>query len=201
MMTDRGASIVMVELVLSATLGAYPAAGQNQMFCGYHSSTYGVPLARKCPTLTHWVLPMVILVHQRLVHVAEQQVPRLRPAHRVEQGLAAALHPLGHGVEQQLGHLRRDVGAQHVDRADRLDLGGEHVVVELVRRPVDRAQPAAHEPERQPADLGPLAVEHLVAGPQVLGPQPGNVDVAVGQVGRASASPRTAPRTGRTRPR
>jgi len=46
-MTDRGASIVMVELVLSGMLGAYPAAGPDWMFRRYHSSTYGVPLALK----------------------------------------------------------------------------------------------------------------------------------------------------------
>jgi hypothetical protein len=47
MMTDLGAAIVIVELVLSAMLGAYPAGAPIRMSSRYHSSTYGVPRALK----------------------------------------------------------------------------------------------------------------------------------------------------------
>ena len=51
MMTGRGASIVMVELVLSAMLGAYllpcPTGTGPRGRASYHWSTYGVPLALK----------------------------------------------------------------------------------------------------------------------------------------------------------
>ena len=121
---------------------------------------------------------------QRLMHVPEQHVPRLGLLDGVEQGLAAPLHPAGHGVEQQVGHGGRDVRAEDVDLPDGGHLGGIHIVGQLVRGPVHRAQPAAHETERPAAEFHPLAVEHLMAGPQVLGPHPRDVDVAVGQVRR-----------------
>src|SRR5215207_1573454 len=42
-------------------------------------------------------------VLQRLVHVAEQRVPRLGVTDRVQSGLAADLEPPRHGVVAQLG--------------------------------------------------------------------------------------------------
>ena len=90
----------------------------------------------------------------------EEQVARLSAANRVEQRRAAALHPLGHRVVEQFGQVRRNMRAQHVDLADRLDLGGERLVVDLIGSPVDRCAGPADETENQAADLGPLAVEH-----------------------------------------
>src|SRR6266487_3843749 len=121
---------------------------------------------------------------QRLVHVAEQQVPRLSPPDRIEQRRAAAFHPPRHRVEKQLGNGRRNVRAEHIDRADGRHLRRIDVLVELIRRPVPRAQPAADETERPAAKLNPLPVEHMLARPQVRLPQAGYVDVAVGQVRR-----------------
>src|SRR5580698_583753 len=60
---------------------------------------------------------------QRLVHVAEQHVPRLGPLDRGQQGLAPPLHPAGHRVVEQIRHGRRNVRAEHVDLADSLHLG------------------------------------------------------------------------------
>jgi hypothetical protein len=121
---------------------------------------------------------------QRLVDVAEQRVPRPCFPDRGQQRIAPPLHPPGHGVIQQLGHGRRDMRAEHVDGADRLDLGGVFLVVDLVRRPVGGAQPAADEPEGPPVELDPLTVQDLLPRPHVLGPQLRQVNIAVGQVGR-----------------
>src|SRR5215472_15900030 len=102
MMTRPGTLISRVERVLSAILGAYPSPPQHVR-------------AAAGPEVAHVDAPRLTdphLGHQRLVYVAELQVPRLSLPHRVEQCLTAPLHPLRHGVEQQVGHLRWDVGAQ-----------------------------------------------------------------------------------------
>src|ERR1700735_870736 len=119
---------------------------------------------------------------KRLMHVAKQDISRLCPPDRIKQGLAAPLHPPGHGVEEQLRHGGRDMRAQHVYLPDSLDLRGVDVIIQLVRGPVNRAEPAADESECPAAELDPLPVEHVLTGPQVLPPQPRYVDVAVGQV-------------------
>ena len=90
---------------------------------------------------------------QRLVHVAEQHQPRLGLADRLQHRRAAPLEPPRRDVVEQLGHVRRDVAGQHVDRADRGDLGGVVLVVDLVRRAHRRLQPAADEAPRPAADL------------------------------------------------
>src|ERR1700729_1251146 len=73
---------------------------------------------------------------QRLVHMAQPDVPGPGLLDRRQQRLAPPFHPPGDGVVEQLGNRRRDVRAQHVDLTDSLDLGGVFLVVELVRSPV-----------------------------------------------------------------
>lgn len=123
-------------------------------------------------------------VGERLMDVAEEGVARPGGADGVQQGGAAPLEAAGDGVVAELGDVRRDVGAQHVHLAERLDLGGVLLVADLVGRPHRGGQPAADEPEDPAADLHPLAVEDGGAGPGVLGPEPRHVDVAEGGVGR-----------------
>ena len=112
------------------------AAAAQRAGPSYQSSTYGVPVARKWPTLMHSRPADPQAAGQRLVHVAEQQVPRLSLPDGVEQRLAATFHPLRYRVEEQLRDVRRDVRAQHVDRADGRHLRRVDLVVELVGRPV-----------------------------------------------------------------
>src|SRR6266699_1747771 len=77
--------------------------------------------------------------NERLVHVAEQQIPRLSPPDRIEERRAATFHPPRYRVEKQLGNGRRDVRAEHIDRAD-----GCHL-----RRPArPRAVPTSPWPHR-----------------------------------------------------
>jgi len=85
-------------------------------------------------------------------------------------------------VVGQFGHGRRDVGAQDVDLAERVELGRVLLLGELMRRPHRRLQPAPHEPDPQPVEFGNLAVEGVLALTNVLVPQPRNVDVAVRHV-------------------
>jgi hypothetical protein len=76
------------------------------------------------------------------------------------------------------------VRAEDVGAADRRHLRGVGIVVQFVGRPVRRAQPAAHEAERPPAEFHPFAVEDVMARPKMLGPHLWQVHVPVGQVGR-----------------
>jgi len=121
---------------------------------------------------------------ERLVHVAEQDVPRLRPPDRIEQRRTAPFHPLGDRVEEQLGNVRRYVRTENVDLADGSHLGRVRLVVDLVRRTVRRPQPAADEAKGPTAKLDPLPVQYALAWPQVRVPHARNIDVAVCQVGR-----------------
>ncbi len=79
---------------------------------------------------------------------------------------------------------RRDVRAEHVDLADRLDLGGVLLVVELVRGPVGGVQATADEPERAAVQLAP-ARRPAPAGPAARG-QP---TAAAGRRCRKSGKP------------
>src|SRR5215472_2361389 len=102
MMTGRGASIVMVELVLSAILGAYLAPARLPL-------QYVRGAAR--PEVADVDALRVAdrqLADERLVHVAEEKVTRLSQVHGLQQRLAPALHPLRYRVEEQLGHIGRD---------------------------------------------------------------------------------------------
>ena len=96
---------------------------------------------------------------QRLVHVTEEREPGLGAPDRGQQRVTAALHPPRHGVVEQFGHRGRDMGAEHVDRADLLDLGGVGLFVDLVGRPVPGDQAAADESERPAVQIRPRAVE------------------------------------------
>ena len=118
------------------------------------------------------------------MHVPEQHVPGARLLDRRQQRLAPPLHPAGNRVVEELRHRRRNVRAQHVHFADGLDLGREHLVVDLVRRPVGRLQPAPDEAEGPPVQLDSLAVQDVLARPHVVVPEPGQVHVPVGQVRR-----------------
>jgi hypothetical protein len=63
MTSFRGAPITMLDVVLSAILGAYRAAiaAMTGIVAGdaYNSNAKGVPVARKCPTLMHSVRPIM----------------------------------------------------------------------------------------------------------------------------------------------
>src|SRR6202522_2053952 len=63
--------------------------------------------------------------HERVVHVAEERVAGLGAADHVEQRRRPGLHPAGDRVVEQLGDGGWDVRADDVDRADRVELGGE----------------------------------------------------------------------------
>ena len=101
---------------------------------------------------------------QRLVHVAEQRVAGLGPPDRVQQRRRCpAPSAPGDRVVQQLGHGRRDVGAQHVDRPDRRHLGRVVVLVRSRsasgrasaarrRRTRTSSRPARPAPRRAPDD-------------------------------------------------
>src|ERR1039457_6800693 len=120
---------------------------------------------------------------QGLVHVPEDRVPRLSDLNRLEQGHAAPLQAPGRGVVEKFGDGRRDMGAQDIHLAHRLDLRPELVLAHLVRRAVDRRQAAADETERPSAEFHRAAVQHMMSGLQVLLPHSRDIDVAVGQVG------------------
>jgi len=73
------------------------------------------------------------------------------------------LQPARLGVVEQLRYSRRDVAAEHVNRADRGRFGGVVVLAELVRRPHRAVQSATNKAHPQAADLGHLAIEHMHA--------------------------------------
>src|SRR5215469_5070985 len=109
---------------------------------------------------------------ERLVHVAEQDVPGLRRSDQIEQGFAPPFHPPGHCVVEELGHGWRDVSAEHVDVAYCGNLRREHVIIELVGGAVGRLQPAADKSERPPVELDPLAVKDALTRTDVRVPEP-----------------------------
>src|SRR3984957_9851021 len=120
---------------------------------------------------------------KRLVYVPEYRVPRPGGLNRVEQGHAAHLEPPGHGVVEKFGDGGRNVSAQYVYLADRLELGPELLLGHLMRRAIGRFQAAADETEGQTAYFHRLAVQHAIPGLGVPRPLSRDVDVAVGQVG------------------
>ena len=193
-MTSAGAaSIVMLELVCSAIAVAPPVRGtgrsaeacrQKAIACagrivpgsgrhgppvpvagpGHHSRAHGRPVDAKCPTFTHSVAPIRI-------RRASGWWTWPKSAYRgrvrrigVEQRPAAALEAARDGVVRQLRDVGRDVRAQHVDLAERLDLGGVLLVADLVRGAHRGVQSAADEAEDPAADLDALAVEDGGAG-------------------------------------
>ena len=98
-----------------------------------------------------------------LMDVPEDRVPRPGDLNRLEQSHAALLQPPGHGVIQEFRNGGWNVGAQHVDFADRLDLA-RYSPRSSRWRPVGRFQPAADEPEPPPVQVDRAAVQDVVPG-------------------------------------
>src|SRR6202453_2933310 len=86
--------------------------------------------------------------HERVVHVAEERVSRLDAADHVEQRGRPGLHPAGHRVVEQLRDGGRYVRADDVDRADRVQLGGELWLRDLVGGAIRGDQPGSGESAR-----------------------------------------------------
>src|SRR6202453_2389856 len=120
---------------------------------------------------------------QWLMHMPEQCVPRLGPFNRVKQCRAALLQAPGHGVVEQLGDRRRNVGAQDIHGTHRLDFRPVLLLAHLIRGAVHRMQPAPADPERVSGYLDGAAVHDGVPGLQMRRPQLRHVHIAVGQVG------------------
>src|ERR1700740_2973863 len=136
MTVGRAAATVMVEEVLSAMTRSVPPDPAR--------IRPGSPRAASPVQLAAWLAPLEHVRHapgpemtdvnalsvadahaalQRLVHMAEQQVPRTGFLDRRQQCLTPPLHPAGHGVIEQLRHRWRDVQPQHLNLARRRTLG------------------------------------------------------------------------------
>src|SRR5450432_3717282 len=97
-----GTAIVMLDVVLSAMLGAYRQMGAiRPALPGQDMRRSG---GAEMADIDAFAAADPQPAGQRLVHVPEQDVPRLRAPDRIEQRLAAPLHPLGDCVEEQFGN-------------------------------------------------------------------------------------------------
>ena len=127
----------------------------------HQRSTYGRPVSRKCPTLTHSVRPTRARAASGWC-TWPNSAARGR-SRRISSSNAGArrLGPPGPHVVGQLGHRGRGVAAQHVDRGQCVHGGGVLRGRQHVRGPRPRragARPGgsgtpADEPEPQPADV------------------------------------------------
>src|ERR1035437_10587437 len=116
-----GSAMVMLDVVLSAMLGAYRQRGAiRPALPGQHVRGSG---SAEMADIDAFRAADPQSPGERLVHVSEQHVPRLRPPDRVEQRLAAAVHPLGDRVEEQFVDGGRGVRASDCDLADGAHLG------------------------------------------------------------------------------